>query len=201
MELANLKELRNDMKSKGENFDIFEFKYKGKGYFVIVEVFEQDNKPKYALAKLIFLRIEDIKDKFETWANSNSFLENDVKKIKDFFGIEYSKNGRLFQTLYKALGAIIPITFDNSRKDERLKKDTLLNYVIVSDPKDPNKKYLFDVRRNGGKRSPFNDEKTKLKNPEIYSVFEDRPEVSFFYSKDPNDEKDVATILSKFSAR
>lgn len=41
-ELANLKALRDDMKSKDENFDIFKFQYKKRNYFVIVEVFNQD---------------------------------------------------------------------------------------------------------------------------------------------------------------
>ncbi|MGR6898704.1 DUF6037 family protein [Rummeliibacillus sp. BSL5] len=201
--LENLKLLRDDMVSKNENFDIFEFRYKNESYFVVVEVFNQDKKPNFALTKLIFLRTENknIGDKFETWTNSNGFLENDVKKIREFFGIEYSKNGNLFQALYEALGTVIPQTFNHARKDEGLKKNNLLNYVVENDPKDPNRRYLFDVRKTGGKRSPFNDEKTKLARPEIYSVFENQLEVSFFYSMNPDDQKDDETILRNYRTR
>lgn len=123
------------------------------------------------------------------------------KKIREFFGIEYSKNGDLFQIFYEALGTVIPQTYNHVRKDEGLKKNTLLNYVVENDPKDPNRKYLFDVRKNGGKRSPFNDEKTKLARPEIYSVFENQLEVSFFYSMNPDDQNDDETILRNYRTR
>lgn len=201
--LENLKLLRDDMVSKNENFDIFEFKYKNKNYFVVVEVFNQDKKPKFALAKLIFLRTENknIEDKFETWANSIGFLEKDIKKIRRFFSIEFSKDGNFFQSLYKSLGLCIPQNFNHIRKNEINKKNTLLNYVIENDPKDPNRKYLFDVRKTGGKRSPFNDEKTKIMRPEIYNVFKARLEVSFFYSTEMDDQRDDETILQNYRTR
>ncbi|MET3202968.1 UNVERIFIED_ORG: hypothetical protein ABID75_005954 [Bacillus proteolyticus] len=200
-ELANLKALRDDMKSKDENFDIFKFQYKKRNYFVIVEVFNQDKKPQYALAKLIFLRANNVADKFETWAKSNGFYKNDTKKTREFFGIEYGNIGTIFQTLYKALGEVIPKSFNKERKDERDNKITLTEHVIASDPKDPNKKYCFDVGRTRGNRSPYNDEKTKLLRPELYEVLGRYKELSFSYSADKGEEKDTPTIIANYTER
>lgn len=194
--LENLKSLRDDMVSKNENFDIFEFQYKGKKYFVIVEVFEQDKKPEFALGKLIFLRFENVTDKFETWANSKELMSN-AKTIREFFGIDYSKQlGVEFQTLFAALGNAIPYAFSSKRKNKN--KDILSSFVISSDPEDPNRKYCFAVRRTGGTRRPYNDEKTKLLRPKLYDALGKYKEVSFLYSNDPNDEKDTRTIIENF---
>ncbi|QWH15279.1 hypothetical protein EXW38_28985 (plasmid) [Bacillus mycoides] len=199
--LANLKALRDDMKSKDENFDILKFQYKKRNYFVIVEVFKRDEKPRYALAKLIFLRANNVADKFETWAQSNGFYKNDTEKTIKFFGIEYGNIGTMFQSLYTALGEVIPKSFNKERKDERDNKTALTEHVITSDPKDPNKKYCFGVGRTRGNRSAYNAEKTKLLKPELYEALGKYKELSFFYSTDKSEEKDSATIIANFTER
>lgn len=92
--------------------------------------------------------------------------------------------------------SVIPNAFIPKRKNKN--KDTLLSFVISSDPEDPNKKYCFAVRRTGGTRRPYNDEKTKLLRPKLYDALGKYKEVSFLYSNDPNDEKDTTIIIGNF---
>ncbi|MFB7158917.1 MULTISPECIES: DUF6037 family protein [unclassified Lysinibacillus] len=196
--LVNLRSLRDDMRSKGENFDIFDFSYNGKSYFVIVKVFDQKDKPKHALVKLVFLRVEDVADKFEAWANVNG-LDRKSKDIRNYFHIPYHEGGvsDALQRLYKALGSNIPTIFNKKRKDDSDKNAALSNYVISSDPTDPNKKYCFGVMKTGG-RSPFNDEKTQLLRKNLYIALGDIKELSFLYSTDPSKEKDDPTIIQNY---
>lgn len=196
--LANLKHLRDDMVEKEENFDIFDFSYRDKNYFVIVEVFNQENKPQYATAKLIFLRTEDVTDKFESWANSNRLMTDQPYAIKNYFGIP-NFDGRIRSALeefYGLLGKSIPPQFMNGRNNE-IKKKALTDYIVSSDPKDPNKKFCFAAMGTGG-RSPFNDEKTKLLRPALYSALGKYNEVSFSYSADRDNEKNDEDIIRNF---
>lgn len=72
-----------------------------------------------------------------------------------------------------------------------------------SDSQDPNKLYCYAVRRNpiGQKRTPFNDNKTRLLRPSLYTEFEGDSSISFCYSADINDEEGDAEIIEKFTIR
>lgn len=196
--LSNLKLLRADMLEKKENFDIFDFVYRDKNYFVIVEIFDQKDKLKYTIAKLIFLRSEDITDKFEAWADSKS-LHRKPYDIKNYFGIPNFESGihSALEEFYGLLGKRIPTKFTDGKKNAT-KKRTLIDYLVSSDPEDPNKKYCIGVRRTGGVRSQFNDEKTKLLRSALYGALGKYGEVSFLYSDDKDKENDDATIIRNF---
>lgn len=73
--------------------------------------------------------------------------------------------------------------------------------LSISDSEDPNKIYCYKIRinPNGGKRSDFNSDKTKLLRPALFRKFENDPSVSFCYSDDPLKENDDSTILYNFS--
>lgn len=82
-------------------------------------------------------------------------------------------------------------------------KTSMVRSLSESDSEDPNKLYCFDARRNGrnGKRTKFNDNKTRLLRPTLYSLLKDDQTVSFFYSVDSHQEESDEEILTKFSQR
>ena len=77
----------------------------------------------------------------------------------------------------------------------------MVKSLSISDSEDPNKIYCYKIRRNpnGGKRSDFNSDKTKLLRPDLFRKFENEHSVSFCYSDDPLKENDDSTILYNFS--
>ena len=77
----------------------------------------------------------------------------------------------------------------------------MVKSLSISDSEDPNKIYCYKIRRNpnGGKRSDFNSDKTKLLRPILYRKFENDPSISFCYSDDPLKKNDDKTILCNFS--
>ena len=80
-------------------------------------------------------------------------------------------------------------------------KGAMVKSLSISDSEDPNKIYCYKIKRNpnGGKRSDFNSDKTKLLRPGLFRKFENEPGVSFCYSDDPLKENDDSTILYNFS--
>ena len=75
-----------------------------------------------------------------------------------------------------------------------------------SDSEDPRKKYCFSVRRNPlkengelGKRSPFNDNKTRLYRPSLYERLGADTNLSFRYSMNPEDEDTDEGIIAKWT--
>lgn len=69
----------------------------------------------------------------------------------------------------------------------------------------PDADYCYDVRRNGvninGRqrhRTPYNSNKTKILYPELYNYFKDDNTISFYYSPNPEDERTLNELISKF---
>jgi len=82
-------------------------------------------------------------------------------------------------------------------------KEAMVTSLSRSDSQDPNKRYCYGVRRNpeGEKRTPFNDNKTRLLRATLYSEFSSDQSISFCYSTDVNDQKSDAEIIANFSNR
>lgn len=198
----NLKLLKQDMKSKGWIIDSFDFRYKQQDYIVLVKLFERNEKtPKYALLKLVFLNENDFSKKLSVYANAKMLLI-EAKTLREFFGIEYSSNlGNILSQFAKIFSEFIPTEVIENKKE--LQKEAMWNSLSESESEDPRKKYCFSVRRNPvkengdpGKRSPFNDNKTRMSRPKLYKLLGDDPTLSFRYSmkseEEETDEKIVA---------
>ena len=76
------------------------------------------------------------------------------------------------------------------------------------DKEDANKIYCYKVIRNpkredgtNGRRSSFNDNKTRLLIPRLYEKLKDDPSISFCYSDDPTMEKSDEEIISNLSSK
>lgn len=199
--LENLKSLKEDMKNNGWTICSFIFKYKNKNYFVLVKRFVGSVKriSEYALVKLEFMKETDLTDLLEVEANSNRLLI-DAKKLREYFGIEYSNNlGDIINQFSNQLGDSIPTNIKMNISD--IEKQAMVRSLSISDSEDPEKIYCTMVRRNpeGKKRSEFNSDKTKLLRGELFKYFKEDESLSFCYSKEPERENDDATILKNFS--
>lgn len=199
--LENLKSLKEDMKNQGWTICSFIFKYKNKNYIVLVKRFVGSVKriSEYALVKLEFIKENDLTDLLEVEANSNRLLI-DTKKLREYFGIEYSNNlGDIINQFSNQLGDSIPKNIKKNVSD--IEKQAMVRSLSISDSEDPEKIYCTMVRRNpeGKKRSEFNSDKTKIRREELFEYFKDDESISFCYSKEPEKENDDATILRNFS--
>ena len=199
--LENLKSLKEDMKNNGWTICSFIFKYKNKNYIVLVKRFVGSVKriSEYALVKLEFMKETDLTDLLEVEANSNRLLI-DAKKLREYFGIEYSNNlGDIINQFSNQLRDSIPTNIKMNISD--IEKQAMVRSLSISDSEDPEKIYCTMVRRNpeGKKRSEFNSDKTKLLRGELFKYFKDDESISFCYSKEPERENDDETILKNFS--
>lgn len=201
MLLSNLNELKNDMVSNNWTICSFLFRYKSVDYIVLVKRFvgKEKRTNQYALVKIHFMKCSDLSCELEIEANSSKLL-TDAKTLRQYFGIEYQDNlGDILKQFTETFGKAIPKKISNNISNEE--KSAMVKSLSISDSEDPNKIYCYKMRRNpnGGKRSDFNSDKTKLLRPILFKEFENEPGVSFCYSDDPLKENDDSTILSNFS--
>lgn len=203
----NLKPLKQDMKNKGWVIDSFYFRYKQQNYIVLVKLFEKNEKvPEYALVKLEFLKENDSSDILAVYANSVK-LFTDAQTLREYFGIQYSNNlGDILSQFSQTLAESIPTTVSENKNDSQ--KEAMCHSLSKSDSEDPRKKYCFSVRRNPltengelGKRSPFNDNKTRLYRPSLYERLGTDTNLSFRYSMDPDDYRTDETIIAKWTKK
>ena len=201
MLLGNLTELKNDMVNKKWTICSFLFRYKSVDYIVLVKRFVGKEKRinQHALVKLHFMKRDDLNDGLEIEANSSKLLI-DAKTLRQYFGIVYQDNlGDILKQFTATFGKAIPMSIPKNISDGE--KSAMVKSLSISDSEDPNKIYCYRIRRNpnGGKRSDFNSDKTKLLRMGLFRKFENEPSVSFCYSDDPLKENDDSTILYNFS--
>lgn len=201
MPLSNLKSLKDDMEKKDWTISSFLFTYKKIEYIVLVKRFvgTENRINKYALVKLHFMKSDNLDDDLVVEANSNHLM-TDAKTLRIYFGIEYSDNlGSILQQFRDYFGGMIPSQMLNDQS--KLEKRAMVYSLSKSDSENPNKIFCNKVKRNanGGQRSPYNSDKTKLLRKSLYEEFRNEPNVSFCYSDDETMEKDDATILRNFS--
>lgn len=201
MLLDNLTKLKNDMVNKKWTICSFLFRYKSVDYIVLIKRFVEKEKRinQYALVKIHFMKHSDLSCELELEANSYKLLI-DAKTLRQYFGIEYKDNlGEILKQFTENFGKAIPKKISNNISNEE--KCAMVKSLSISDSENPNKIYCYKMRRNpnGGKRSVFNSDKTKILRPILFKKFENEPCVSFCYSDNPLKENDDSTILSNFS--
>lgn len=201
MLLENLRQLKEDMRNKGWTICSFLFKYKKIEYIVLVKRFVGTEKriDKYALVKLHFMKANNLSDELQVEANVKKLIV-DPKKLREYFGIEYRENlGNILQQFTENLGRVIPTKM--SENSSKMEKSAMVRSLSKSDSEDPNKIYINKVRRNrdGGQRSEFNSDKTRLLRPMLFREFCNDKSISFCYYADKEMENDDATIIRNFS--
>lgn len=189
------------MQKKGWVIEAFPFRYKSNDFIVLVRLYlETENRPEYALLKTEIVKNFDLKNSITYPVNSNGFMNIDVKKFREFFGIEFSKNelGNILKQFHSHFSKFIPKEFSVS-KSEPL-KNLIVASLSNSDSEDPTKIYCYTVTRKGN-RTPFNDNKSRLLRPGLYDRFKSDPTISFCYKSEKHDERSDEQILQKFANR
>ncbi len=198
----SFKLLKADMVANDWVIEAFSFNYKNRDYIVLVKLYENgEKKPKYALMKVEILKSEKINERLVSAVNVNGFM-SEAKLLRAFFDIEYGENlGDLLSQFNEYFSQFIPthVTLDKSPHI----KEAMVISLSKSDSQDPNKRFCYGVMRNsdGRQRTPFNDNKTRLLRPILYSEFSSDLSISFCYSTDDNDHKSDAVIIQNFSNR
>jgi|AKZA01.1.fsa_nt_gi hypothetical protein len=202
----NLKLLKQDMLRKGWKIDCFNFHYKSQDYIVLVKLFdkakndEAQDIPQYALVQLQFLHKDDFTKSLSVYANSvKLFIE--AKPLREFFGIEWGENlGFILNQFNEKLSEFIPVKVSKNKTHQE--KKAMCYILDKTDSKDPNRLYCYAVRRNPigedgklGRRSSFNDNKTRILREPLYEKLNEDTNLSFKYSLNPNDEKSDEEII------
>lgn len=199
----NFRLLKTDMEEKGWVIEAFPFNFKQVNYVVLVKLYQENDvkENRYALLRVEFLKMHDIRDNLIVPANARGFLTS-TQTLREYFGIEWSENlGDILRQFNKNFARFIPNKVNPSKKEDL--KVAMVKSLSESDSQDPSKIYCSSVRRNpnDGKRSTFNDNKSRLLRPNLYLKFKDDRTVSFIYSSDSEKEKSDAEIINNFSQR
>lgn len=198
----NFKLLKKDMIDKGWVIEGFPFNYKNCDYIVLAKLYQEgEKKPQYAIMKVDILKSNNIDNHITVPVNINGFLIK-AQQLREFFNIDYAENlGDILSQFNEYFAHFIPTQVTLGKPQELI--DVMIRSLSKSDSEDPNKLYCYDVRRNpeGQKRTPFNDNKTRLRRSNLYVAFESDPSISFCYSTDINHEKTDAQIIEKFINR
>lgn len=202
MPLSNLQLLMQDMKNKKWTICSFLFSYKKIEYIVLVKRFVAGEKYiEGALVKLHFMKSDNLSDDLEVGANSRKLMIG-AQMLREYFGIEWSNNlGCILKQFSEQLGKAIPVNMPN--KPSEVEKKAMVRSLSKSDSEDPNKIYCNKIRRNpnGGRRSEFNSDKTKLLRPLLFEKFKNDNSISFCYSDEKSMENDDVTIIRNFSKK
>ena len=196
----NFRHLKKDMEDNGWVIEAFPFQYNNFNYIVLAKLY-QDNekKPKFALMKTKIMRRDNVSMNITIPVNSNGFIIKNIKEFREFFSIEYEPNlGDILTQFTENFARFIPSQINLNKPDWL--KDPMVNDLSTSDSENPNRRFCYDVRRSGN-RTPFNDNKTRLLRPSLYSLFCDDQSISFFYSVEVEQEETDEEILAKFSRR
>ncbi|MBE7215185.1 DUF6037 family protein [Shewanella benthica] len=198
----NFRLLKEDMVDNGWVIDAFPFKYKNYDYIVLAKLYQDNERiPQFALMKTKIMRRDDVSINITIPVNVNGFIIR-TQELREFFGIEYTPNlGEILKQFTENFATFIPPKVTLNKPDWL--KDPMVGDLSSSDSENPNRLFCFNVRRNGTNRNrtPFNDNKTRLLRPNLYSLFCDDQTVSFCYSSESEQEETDEEILAKFSRR
>lgn len=200
--LENIRTLKKDMESNGWVIDAFPFNFKAIDYIVLAKLYDDNyaDRPEYALLELEFLKKKNISENLVVPANTTQLLIT-AQELRKYFGIEWSENLRdILNQFYEYLSGFIPLSVGLHRSQEI--DVVMVESLSKSDSQDPRKIYCFSAKRNSNERnrSQYNDNKTRILRPLLYSKLSGDPKVSFNYSLEESKEKSDSEIISNFSS-
>lgn len=204
----NLPELLNDMNRLGWIIDSFPFEYNGKQTVVILTLYTlRERKPSaYAQVKLEFISQDDANHSIKAYADFYEVHFNSVREFFDFFDInrlDGNKAREIFINFSECFARVIPM-------QKVINKPPLERELIGrrAEGNNPNAIYCFDVRRNGRRsdgtpnsRSIENSNKAEMLRPELYHRYRHDPNLSFFFSDNPNEERTDEEIINLVAIR
>lgn len=202
----NLKNLISEMIQEDWMINSFPFKYKNNDYIVLLTLYEPlERKPvKYAVAKIEIVDARDSTNSIKAYCNYSEVNFNSVKEFCTFFNVSFSDGNRdLFIDFAKIFSNYIPNTLI---KNKTPSEHRLLIRNLKGE--DPDAIYCYDIHRNGknkygenNKRSSGNSQKACLLRNSLYERFKKDTNLSFYFSKNPSDEKKDEEIILQLAKR
>lgn len=202
----NLVYLKKDMEKKGWIIDSFPFSYNGVNTIVVITLYKDgERKPtENTVARVCFVLRSDASVDLNATADLWNVRFNSVSEFCDFWHIQYQNQGRLlFEDFSSYFAKYIPQEKTVYKQDE-IERRILGGRV---DGNDPLAIYCMDVRRNGrrsdgtpNQRSIENSNKAETLRPKLFHRFRADMNLSFFFSKDPNEEKTDEKILRQYAS-
>ena len=202
----NLPSLLNDMEKKKWIIDSFFFQYKDEKYIVILKLYkDHKRKPsKYAKAEVEFIRRTNENESITGYIDFYEVHFYNMDQFCDFFGVEKGNSIRnLFIDFSNIFSNYIPLekTIEKSKQERHLIGQR-------AEGNNPNAIYCFDVRRNGSKedgtlnvRSIENSNNAQILRPSLYEKYADDTNLSFFFSDNPDDERNDLEIFEIIAKR
>ena len=210
--LENLHALKADMEKNGWVIDSFKFHFKKVDYIVLVILYVPDEpRPQYALLQLDFLDAKNFQRHLLVPANAQKLM-TDAKIIREFFDIKYEENlGEILLQFSRLLGKFIPDRV-NTQKSQT-EKEAMVYTLSKKDSDDPSRIYCYAVKRNPTakdrltgivrqqRRSPYNDNKTRVLRRTLYNRLGGDDTLSFCYSDDPSKSRTDEEIISNWASK
>ena len=210
--LENLHALKADMEKNGWVIDSFKFHFKKVDYIVLVILYVPDEpRPQYALLQLDFLDAKNFQRHLLVPANAQKLM-TDAKIIREFFDIKYQENlGEILLQFSTWLGKFIPDRV-NTQKSQT-EKEAMVYTLSKKDSDDPSRIYCYAVKRNPTvkdtltgivrqqRRSPYNDNKTRVLRRTLYNRLGSDDTLSFCYSDDPSKNRTDEEIISSWASK
>ena len=204
----NLLELLNDMNRLGWIIDSFPFEYNGKQTIVILTLYTpKERKPsEYAQVKLEFISQDDANHSINAYADFYEVHFNSAIEFFDFFDINRLDGNRfreIFINFSECFTRVIPM--------QKVINKPLLERERIgrrAEGNNPNAIYCFDVKRNGKRangtpksRTIKNSNKAEMLRPELYQRYRYDPNLSFFFSDNPDEERTDEEIINLVATR
>lgn len=202
----NLPKLLRNLEENEWIIDVFDFEYKTIHYTVVLKLYtkEKDKPQEYAKASLEFLYEDDLNNSINAYIDFYEVHFFSQREFCEFFNVKRTDASRnLFLDFSKAFAPFI--------SEERNSHPTTVQKDIMKrrcESNSHNAIYCYDVRRNGKKengeqkhRTIENSNKAYLACPIAYEKIKDDKTFSFYFSEDPNDEKDDAELLKIYKSR
>lgn len=202
----NLPLLLKDMERKRWTIDSFSFQYKDNDYFVILKLYRENEKrpSKYAKARVEFIKKVNINISIKGYIDFYNVHFDSAYEFCEFFSVE---KGNANRDLFKDFSVIFSSYIPSEKIIEKNPTERLL-IGRRTEGNNPDAIYCFDVRRNGKKedgtpneRSIENSNKAEILRPDLYNIFSDDMNLSFFFTDNPADEKTDREIIENFTKR
>lgn len=206
--LIKVHSLRQKMIDNGWSITCFPFSYKQVDFIVLVKLYINEKIPKFAILKFDFIKSYDLNEHLEFPVNERGLILNtnsEKAAMRKFFNIAWAENiGDIFKQFNTYLIENVPTQLKENLTENEI--NAMVKYLSKSDSEDPRKIYCFKVKRNPlnkdgtpQKRSIFNDNKTRLLRPTLYSKLGMDKTLSFCYSANRNDHKEDREILENMA--
>ncbi|MGX2948022.1 DUF6037 family protein [Frederiksenia canicola] len=203
----NLPLLLGNLEYLGWIIDSFPFSYNGIDSIVILKRYrENEQKPnKYAKAKLEFIDINNANHSINAYCDLYEVHFNSVTDFCQFFQINREEGNNIremFIAFAEHFAGIIPRERNNNKS--ALEREYIGRRA---EGNNPDAIYCYDVKRNGNRngvlntRSLENSNKAAVLRPFLYERYRAEPNLSFFFSDNPELEKTDEEIIALVARR